>query len=157
MGNTPRSQWDQFSNRAIKQMGRLPTSAHCAPLPRLLKGQLAFSGHPQKLQAPPNSIIFTADATSMCSNVNADHAMEVFKKWFKLHEQDLPDNFPVAKILLGLDIVMRNNVFMHGNCFYRQENGTAMGTSCACAYATIHCSHHEEMCLLKMDEVLLHE
>lgn len=43
---------------------------------------------------------------------------------------------------------MTHNVFTFGNRYFIQTNGTAMGTSCACMYATIYYSYHEECCLM---------
>jgi hypothetical protein len=39
---------------------------------------------------------------------------------------------------------MRNNVFAFGSHYFKQCNGTAMGTPYACTYATIYYSYHEE-------------
>jgi hypothetical protein len=47
-----------------------------------------------------------------------------------------------------LRIVMKNNVFQFDDCWFHQQNGTAMGTSVACIYATIYYSYHEETMIL---------
>ena len=105
----------------------------------------------------PNVILVTVDAKAMYANIPTDHALTVIKLWLDLHKNDLPKKFPVTKILLGLKIIMTQNVFMYGNSFYRQKNGTAMGTSCACAYATIYYSYHEETQLLPMPYLHLYK
>jgi hypothetical protein len=43
---------------------------------------------------------------------------------------------------------MKNNVFQFDDCWFHQQNGTAMGTSVACIYATIYYSYHEETKIL---------
>jgi hypothetical protein len=96
----------------------------------------------------PSDSIFTVDAVGMYSNINTDHALSVVSDWFDLHAAQIPKDFPRAKVLTGLRIIMKNNVFTFGNRFWLQLNGTAMGTSCACAYATIYYSFHEETVLL---------
>ena len=48
---------------------------------------------------------------------------------------------------------MSHNAFTFGSSFYIQENGTAMGTSCTCMYATIYYSYHEETCIMKLPNV----
>ena len=106
---------------------------------------------------PPDSIILTADAKAMCANIPTQHALEAIEKWMELHKHELPPDFPVRLILKGLEIVMTQNALMCGNCFCLQLNGTAMGTSCACAYATICCSYHEETKLLNLTILLLHK
>jgi hypothetical protein len=98
---------------------------------------------------PPDAICFTADAVSMYTNIDNTHGIETIGRWFALHKSDMPYNFPTLKILEGLDIIMRNNVFSFGNRFFKQANGTAMGTPCACSYATIYYSYHEETALLQ--------
>ena len=95
-------------------------------------------------QLPHDARLFTADAVSMYSNIPTKHGLEVMKKWFDLHRNHLPKDYPVKRILEGLTIVMNFNVFTYGNRYFQQLNGTAMGTPCACAYATIYYSYHEE-------------
>jgi hypothetical protein len=97
---------------------------------------------------PLDTVVYTADAVSMYTNINTDHALEVFQLWFDLHSLELPPGYPVSKILDGLSLIMRRNVFSFGNRYFHQVNGTAMGTPCACAYATIYYSYHEETSLL---------
>jgi hypothetical protein len=105
---------------------------------------------------PDDCCIFTADAVGMYANINTDHALEVMYLWFDLHAHDLPKDFPRTKISYGLDLIMRNNVFTFGNRYWIQKNGTAMGTSCACMYATIYYSYHEETELIPMNGVLFY-
>ena len=92
----------------------------------------------------------------MYTNINTTHALATFDAWFTLHTQDLPQDFPVAKILQGLELVMNSNVFSFGNRYFQQTNGTAMGTPCACTYATIYYSYHEETVLLQDPSILFY-
>jgi hypothetical protein len=51
---------------------------------------------------------------------------------------------------------MRHNVFSFGSqCFLQLLDGTVMGPSCACNYATTYYSYHEETNLLANDARLL--
>jgi hypothetical protein len=100
---------------------------------------------------PDDAIIYTADAVSMYTNIDNDHGIESIGRWFDLHAAELPPGFPIQKILAGLDIIMRNNIFTFGNRCWKQLNGTAMGTPCACAYATIYYSYFEETALVTPD------
>jgi hypothetical protein len=104
---------------------------------------------------PPDAVCYTADAVSMYTNIDNDHGIATIGRWLELHRSDLPFGFPTQKILEGLDIIMRHNVFSFGTRFYRQRNGTAMGTPCACTFATIYFSYHEETSLLQPDSALL--
>jgi hypothetical protein len=96
-----------------------------------------------------NAVIYSADAVSMYTNIDIDHGIETLDKWFDLHQDQPPPSFPRARILDGLDIIMRNNILSLGDNYFIQKNGTAMGTSTTCAYATIYYSYHEELQLLQ--------
>jgi hypothetical protein len=91
-----------------------------------------------------SAYITTIDAVSMYTNINTDHGIDTIEKWFLLHQHDLPPGFPTKTIVHGLAIVMKQLVFNFGDTYWKQQSGTAMGTSSACAYATIYYSFHEE-------------
>jgi hypothetical protein len=97
---------------------------------------------------PADTVVFTADAVSMHTNINTDHALKAFQLWFDLHSIEHPSGYPVTKILDGLSLIISCNVFSFGNRYFHQINGTALGTPCACAYATIYYSYHKETSLL---------
>jgi hypothetical protein len=97
---------------------------------------------------PSDAICYTTDAVSMYPKIDNSHGIAMTGWWLELHRPDLHSNFPSIKILEGLDIIMRNNVFAFGSHYFKQCNGTAMGTPCACTYATIYYSYHEETLLL---------
>ena len=92
----------------------------------------------------------TSDAISiMYSNINTAHGMSTIEEWLKLHKPELPTNFPPIHILVSvLQEVMTNNIFRFDDTYWHQTSGTAMGTSVACAYATIYYSYWEEKTLL---------
>jgi hypothetical protein len=97
---------------------------------------------------PPNAKLFTSDAVSMYTNIDTDHGLQTITKWLDLHENALPAAFPTETVISLLARVMKYNVFQLDDCWFQQTNGTAMGTSVACVYATIYYSYHEETCLL---------
>jgi hypothetical protein len=43
---------------------------------------------------PVNATIYSADAMSMYTNIDIDHDIETLDKWFTLHTDELPVNFP---------------------------------------------------------------
>jgi hypothetical protein len=43
---------------------------------------------------------------------------------------------------------MSENIFQFDDLFFRQEEGTAMGTSTAVLYATLYYGHHEKTTLI---------
>jgi hypothetical protein len=97
---------------------------------------------------PRNAKLFTADATSMYTNIDTTHAIEKIGEWLEQYKHELPKNFPTEKILEGLNIVMNNNIFKFGDEFFKQIAGTAMGTSAACMYAILYFAYHERRTLL---------
>ena len=109
---------------------------------------------------PPNIWVFTADARSMYTNIDSEHALEVIGKWLdKLHRDGLlPQNFPLAAVKEAMALVMQNNVFEWGDLYFLQLLGTAMGTSAACMWATIYFAVHENNTLLPRfsDQLLLY-
>ena len=99
---------------------------------------------------PPDVWLFTADARSMYTNIDTEHALEVIGKWLdKLYrEGKLPRDFPLEAVKEAMAIVMRNNTFEWGDLRFLQLIGTAMGTSAACMWATIYFGVHESTTLM---------
>ncbi|MGL5935090.1 MAG: hypothetical protein ACRCZI_05660, partial [Cetobacterium sp.] len=97
---------------------------------------------------PKTAMLTTADATSMYTNIDTTHGINTLRNWFKIHEPDLPNNYPVTMILEATELVMRNNVFQFDDTYWLQLTGSAMGSSLACVYATIYYSFHEETYIL---------
>jgi hypothetical protein len=89
----------------------------------------------------------------MYTNIHNNHGIKSIQWWFDLHASALPPDFPAKKIIMGLDIMMRNNIFTFGNWYWRQLNGTTMGNPCACAYARIYYSYFKETTLVPPDNL----
>jgi hypothetical protein len=51
----------------------------------------------------------------MYMNIDTDHGIATMENWLALHKYEIPSGFPTAKILNGLDIIIRNNIFTLGN------------------------------------------
>ncbi len=98
-------------------------------------------------ELPSNAKLFTFDAVSMYTNINTNHGIEIFRKWFTEFKDEIPSDFPVKMFLAVLPVVM-DNVFQFDDMFFRQEDGTAMGTSCAVLYATLYYGYHERTVLI---------
>ena len=113
--------------------------------PTHLKDSRTFLDHLRQLQTvPPTAIILTADAVSMYTNINTDHALLTLQAWLTLHQQELPPNFPTTMVMEATELIMRNNIFQFDDTFWLQRTGTAMGSSLAVTYATIYYAYHEE-------------
>ena len=98
---------------------------------------------------PSNARLFTADATSMYTNISPEHGIATIRKWFGDFENELPLGYPTELILEVLELIMKNNIFEFGDSFFLQLIGTAMGTPVACIYATIYYAYHERTYLLQ--------
>ena len=94
---------------------------------------------------PHNAYLFTADANSMYTNIDTDHAIKVISEWLDSlhHNKQLPANFPLEAVKEAMMLVMKNNIFEWGDLHFLQLLGTAMGTSAACMWATIYFAVHE--------------
>ena len=120
-------------------------------IPTFLKNSEQLIGDLNDLgELPPGALLFKADAQSMYTNIDTEHALLVINQWLDdLSDQlKLPLGFPLLPLKQALEIVMRNNVFEFGDTRYLQLMGTAMGTSSACMYATIYFAIHEMKTLL---------
>ena len=88
------------------------------------------------LNLRPNSatLIFTADAESMYTNIDTNIALELLDKYLSRYNFGL---VPHDVIMAVLTIIMRNNLFAFGNIFWLQLIGTAMGTLPVPDYASL--------------------
>jgi hypothetical protein len=94
-------------------------------------------------QLPPHAKLFTADATAMYTNIQPDVGIEAIAGWIQAYPQTVPKDIPQGLLLQLLDIIMRRNVFSFDDTNWLQTIGTAMGTPCACSYATLSYAFHE--------------
>ena len=99
---------------------------------------------------PPSAKLFTSDAVSMYSNIDPQEGLPILEKYLEDFRDELDDNSQeMIKVIIELTkIVMHNNVFQFGSTWWRQKIGTAMGTPCACIYATIFFAYFERTLLL---------
>jgi hypothetical protein len=84
----------------------------------------------------------------MYTNINNTHGIETIKNWLKDFTEDVPEDFPSEFLLKVLETIMSNNIFQFDNTFWLQKCGTAMGTSCACSYATLYWAYFERKHIL---------
>ena len=132
-------------------------------LKRFVPSYLKDSGELLKdLQAlgrlPPTARLFTADANSMYTCIDTEHAIAVISNWIDglpLTEENGLNDFPIDAVKSAMGLVMRNNLFEWGDLYFLQLTGTAMGTSAACMWATIYFAIREEFLLGKYSSELL--
>ena len=88
----------------------------------------------------------------MYTNIDTFYAVNAIKRFLERQEQF--QHHPLAAIIDAIEIIMNNNVFQFGDCFFHQRTGTAMGTPPACCYATIYYAVRENYLLQKYSDNL---
>ena len=101
---------------------------------------------------PANTRIFTADAVSMYTNIPTGKALKTIRNYLNINH---PNDLPVEAVMEALSIIMENNVFSFGDCYFRQRNGTAMGAPPAPPWATLYLAENETMLIEKYKKYLI--
>jgi hypothetical protein len=81
----------------------------------------------------------------MYNNIDTDHTIKVITWWLRyLDDRNLlPPFFPLDAVLEAMVIIMKNNIFEFGDCYFLQLLGAAMGTSATVMWATVYFAFHE--------------
>eukprot|EP00956_Cyclotella_meneghiniana_P015107 scaffold22917_cov55-Cyclotella_meneghiniana.AAC.3 len=127
-------------------------------IPSYVKDSQQVLDELKALILPPNARVFTGDANSMYNNIDTEHAITVITQWLRDLDSEglLPYGFPLDAVLDAMKIIMRNNIFEFGDCYFLQLIGTAMGTSAAVMWATIYFAVHEKHILANHSGNLLY-
>jgi hypothetical protein len=88
----------------------------------------------------------------MYTNISTTHALQEIRRHLIILKQNLTTRLDKAMIK-GLHLVMTNNIFAFGDTYWKQIDGTAMGVSPSCAYATLYFSRHEQWLRAKYPEI----
>jgi len=112
-------------------------------VPTSIKDSFQVLNDLKSFHLPANAKLFTCDAISMYTNIDSTHGLEVISNWFEEYPAEIPSDFPKVLFLKILHIVMTHNVFQLDDTYWLQTFGTSMGTSCACAYATLYWGYIE--------------
>ena len=96
-------------------------------------------------ELPHNTILCTADVTSLYTNIPHEEGIQVILDALDTHRHLLPPNTPNNTIInTCLQFILKHNYFSFLNKHYQQTQGTAMGTKMAPPYANIFMSHIEQ-------------
>eukprot|EP00957_Ditylum_brightwellii_P030117 2279498-Ditylum_brightwellii.AAC.1 len=87
-----------------------------------------------QLNVPPGAKIFTADATSMYTNLKTEFALDALGKYLTKSNEQIR-HLPLKAIKTTLTVVMTYNVFTFGDAHFLQLTAAAMGTPPAPGYA----------------------
>jgi hypothetical protein len=102
----------------------------------------------KKIQIPDNALLFSADATSMYTNIDTPTGITAIRDFIETYRNQIPDNFPLSLFLEVLELVMNNNIFTFSDTYWLQQTGTAISTPVACAYATVTFGQFENSVIL---------
>ena len=121
-------------------------------LPWIIRSTTFFLQDIRQHNFPPTVRLFTADAISMYTNIDTNHALQVISSFLRSDhfiQLKCQHNLQIKTetVIDGLAILMKNNLFTFNGEVYHQLTGTAMGTAPAPAYATLYFWIHENMIL----------
>lgn len=97
---------------------------------------------------PYNARLFTSDATSMYTNIDPTEGIPVLRKYLEEYGNESHTNIDIDLVCFLTELVMTKNVFQFGDTWWKQLIGTAMGTPCACIYATVFFAYFERKYIL---------
>jgi len=113
-----------------------------------IQNSITVANDLKSLEIPEGALLFSADATSMYTNIDTETGVSAIRDFIATNLRYLPQDFPTELFLQILSIVMENNIFTFAGTYWLQLSGTAMGTPAACAYATVSYGHHENTKIL---------
>lgn len=119
-------------------MAKTAESAHS-----YIKNSLDLTHHLNTIPSTPTTLIITADIKSLYTLIPNDEGIANVVK-----EMTGKTTLPLKTLETLLNLVLKNNIFKHGDEDFVQINGTAMGTIMAPTYANVFLKHKEEKTLL---------
>ena len=90
------------------------------------------------------TIIYSVDIESLYTSISHDLGIEAIIYWIDKLSHVIPTRFTKEFIIESLLFVLKNNNFIFEGKYYKQENGTAMGTNVAPPYAILTIAYLEE-------------
>ena len=120
-------------------------------MPAYFKSSYVLKEELLSLRLPPNAVLFTADADSMYTNIDTDHALTIIGEYIDNNPRSTGN--PIA-LKSALNIIMKNMICVFGDLHFKQVKGTAMGTPPAPPWATIYFGIHEQSFLGTYADVL---
>jgi hypothetical protein len=117
-------------------------------IPLYIKDSKQLITEIKHLTLPLNAKLFTADATSMYTNIDTNIGIQAFENLFNIYNDSIPTTFPKELFLKVLRIIMENNIFTFGDTYWLQTQGTAMGTPAAPLYSILTFGYHENTSIL---------
>lgn len=108
----------------------------CKHVPSFIRDDFDFLNVlPQEINE--NSILVSFDVVNLYTNIPHELGLTALKHWIDNFSDSLERPFSTEFILEAASIVLKENTFHFDNKFYKQIQGTAMGTKMAPTYATL--------------------
>jgi len=96
----------------------------------------------EQLHIPPNSLLVTADVSSLYPSIPIEHSIDVIIDFIDNHND--PTYPPVCFLRNVLLFVLKYNCFNFADLFFLQVRGVAMGTRMAPNYANLYMAYLEK-------------
>ena len=124
-------------------------------MPTYFKDSFAFKDILLRSDFPPGSLIFSADAVSMYTNIDTNTALASIAAYLRddATKQEF-GHYNAGLLIHALEIVMRRGVIKFGDVYVLQKSGTAMGKPPAPPWATIFEGLRELKYLPKFEDCL---
>ena len=104
---------------------------------------------------PPNSVLFTADASSMYTNIPTTAAIPIIQSYLESHQDQL--TLPAESIISTLSFLMEYNIFKFGDMYFQQLEGAAMGAPPAPPYANLFFNKKETTLVPSYSELIFYK
>ena len=106
-------------------------------LPSYIKDTSQLINELKELKVDPHSFLVTIDVKSLYTCIPHSEGIQASTEALRRAKRDTPSQPDTAVLACLLEIVLKNNFFVFDGKFYKQLQGTAMGTKLAPAYANI--------------------
>lgn len=124
----------------------------CKHVPSYIRDDLDFLNQiPEEVDE--NTILVSFDVVSLYTNIPHDLGIQAIEYWLDNYNASLQRPFSKEFILEAILTVLKENTFQFDGHFYKQLQGTAMGTKMAPTYATLVMGYLEEQLYRKYEEI----
>lgn len=128
----------------------------CEQIPSFIRDDLDFLQQiPQEIDE--DSILVSFDVVSLYTNIPHDLGLTAIEYWLDNYKNFIARPFSKEFILEAISIVLKENTFHFDGKFYRQIQGTAMGTKMAPTYATLVMGYLEKQLYSKYEQMFGNE
>ena len=93
---------------------------------------------------PKDTLLCTIDVVGLYPNIPHSDGLDAIRKAL---DQRIDKNISIKSLLDLAEGVIKNNIFEHNNRFFKQKQGTAIGTKMAPPYALLFMADLEEQFL----------